>query len=152
MKICAARMDDVALVVELERAAIEAPHWPEKTYEAIVEGGAESVRRCLLVAWLDDRLVGFAVGRAAAGEADLESVAVDMEMRCRGVGRALCTAVVRWGREQGAMTMDLEVRAASLGAIHLYESLGFRTVGRRKEYYAEPVDDALCMRLEQAGG
>ena len=44
--------------------------------------------------------------------------------------------------------MELEVRAGSVGAIALYEGLGFVVVGRRRGYYREPVEDALLMRLE----
>ena len=43
--------------------------------------------------------------------------------------------------------LELEVRAASAGAIALYEGMGFVLVGRRRRYYRGPVDDALLMRL-----
>jgi ribosomal-protein-alanine N-acetyltransferase len=43
------------------------------------------------------------------------------------------------------------VRSANLGAVGLYEGLGFERVGSRKGYYREPVDDAILMRLKLAG-
>jgi [ribosomal protein S18]-alanine N-acetyltransferase len=148
---------DLAAVIALERAAVEAPHWSEAEYEAIVELGEETrcaarVWRCLFVADREGRLVGFAVGKVigagSGGVAELESVAVDAAARRGGVGRALCGAVVAWCREQGAAAVELEVRAGSMGAIALYRGLGFIAGGRRKNYYNGPVEDALLMRLE----
>ena len=56
------------------------------------------------------------------------------------------------GDEEVEEEMELEVRAGSVGAIALYGGLGFVVVGRRKGYYREPVEDALLMKLELAGG
>ena len=99
-------------------------------------------------------MLGFAVGKVAGsgsnGVAELESVAVSLAARRGGVGRALCEAVVDWCRWQGAMRMELEVRAGSEEAIALYGGLGFVVVGRRRGYYREPAEDALLMKLELA--
>lgn len=147
--------EDLAAVVRLERAMAEAPHWPEGEYRAALAGGGGGVRRCLLVAEVEGRLAGFAVGKvvrlgeAAAGE--LESVVVAQQERRRGVGRALCVAVMRWCGAQGAGGVELEVRAGSGGAIALYQGLGFVPVGRRRRYYRGPVEDALLMGMELRG-
>jgi ribosomal-protein-alanine N-acetyltransferase len=165
---------DLAGIVALEWAVVEAPHWSEGEYRAIVRlqedahvgvrGGG--VRRCLFVAEAEGRLVGFAVGKViGTGRdclAELESVVVDAGARRSGVGRALCEAVMDWCREEGAVAMELEVRVGSTGAIALYGELGFVAVGRRPAYYpgisdrtvhgtvfAEgPAEDAVLMRLE----
>jgi ribosomal-protein-alanine N-acetyltransferase len=145
---------DVAGVVALERAIVEAPHWAEREYAGIVVAGEVSgeVRRCFFVAEADDRLLGFAVGKVIGvrGErvAELESVAVEESARRLGVGRALAAAVADWCRERGAAALELEVRAGSAGAIALYTGLGFVVGGRRERYYREPVEDALLMRLD----
>ena len=44
--------------------------------------------------------------------------------------------------------MTLEVRASNYDAIALYGSRGFRSVGRRKNYYEHPKEDAIIMTLE----
>jgi [ribosomal protein S18]-alanine N-acetyltransferase len=49
---------------------------------------------------------------------------------------------------KGARTSVLEVRENNHETRVLYEKLGFRTVGRRKDYYTDPQDDALTMLLE----
>jgi ribosomal-protein-alanine N-acetyltransferase len=142
------KMEDLAGVIVLERATAEAPHWAETEYVAAVSGGEEYVRRCLFVAEVEAGLIGFAVGKVAADVAELESVAVDSGSRRSGVGRGLCEAVIAWCRRQGAVGVELEVRAASEGAIGLYRGLGFVPVGRRPGYYSAPADDATLMRLD----
>jgi len=141
-------------VVGLERGIAEAPHWAEAEYAAIVDARDGAVRRCLLVAEREGKLLGFAVGKVIGsgeeGVAELESVAVDGTARRMGVGRALCRAVFGWCQGAGAAVVELEVRAGSEGAIALYEGLGFVATGRRAGYYREPVEDAVLMRLDLA--
>jgi ribosomal-protein-alanine N-acetyltransferase len=156
---------DLELVAALERAVVEAPHWGEAEYAAMVGQHNDGVRRRLFVAELAGRLVGFSVGKViGAGQdcvAELESVVVDGGARRGGVGRTLCEAVVKWCRSEGAGEMELEVRAGSAGAIALYEGVGFVAVGRRPGYYPGicgqgydqgQAEDALLMRLELADG
>ena len=138
------RVGDVAAVVALERGVAEAPHWAEGEYRAAVE--AEG-RRVLFVAEVAGEVVGFAVGAVVAGVGELESVVVEAPWRRGGVGKGLCEAVVGWCREAGAEAVELEVRAGSVGAIAMYEGMGFVRVGARRGYYREPVEDAVLMRL-----
>jgi [ribosomal protein S18]-alanine N-acetyltransferase len=152
-----AGVEDLPGVVAMERRVPEAPHWVEGEYAAIIDAGSGvdgTVRRCLVVAVAEGRLLGFAVGKVvgfgADGVAELESVAVDLTARRSGVGRALCETVIDWCGSQGAEAMELEVRTGSEGAIALYAGLGFVAVGRREEYYREPTEDALLMRLDLA--
>jgi ribosomal-protein-alanine N-acetyltransferase len=159
-RIRAADVADLAGVVALERGIAEAPHWAEAEYSVIVNmANVDSavdgaVRRCLLVAEVEGRLLGFAVGKVigsgADGVGELESVAVDGFARRMGVGRELCRAVFRWCQGQGAAVVELEVRVGSGGAIALYTGLGFVVTGRRGGYYQRPVEDAVLMRLDLA--
>ena len=130
---------DLEAVVALERGVAEAPHWTEVEYGGIVAQQSGGVRRRLFVAGVEDRLVGFSVGKVVEVGPDcvgeLESVVVDGGARRCGVGRALCEAVVKWCRSEGAAEMELEVRAGSAGAIALYGGLGFVAVGWRRGYY-----------------
>jgi [ribosomal protein S18]-alanine N-acetyltransferase len=151
LQVRVANAADLAEVILLERGAAEAPHWAEAEYAAIVRSQAEgAIRRCLFVADLDGKLLGFAVGKvilSAAGVGEIETVAVGAAARRRGVGRVLCEAVVGWCREEGVGEIELEVRAGSDGAIALYAGLGFVVVGRREGYYRDPGEDAVLMQL-----
>jgi [ribosomal protein S18]-alanine N-acetyltransferase len=147
---------DLEAVIQLERAAANAPHWAASEYAAMLVPASASgvVRRCLFVADSELGLIGFAVGKVIGigleSSSELESVAVGSTARRAGVGRALCVAVIDWCRAQGAAAIELEVRAASAGAIALYSGLGFAVEGRRPRYYQEPLDDAVLMRLKLA--
>lgn len=150
---------DFVSIVALERATEYAPHWAPATYAAMLDTPGAALKRCILVAVMDDALVGFAVGlmhlsqdetgtSQSARVAELESVVVATHARRLGIGRALCTAILDRARAQGATEVILEVRATSAGAIALYTSLGFTAAGRRPRYYRDPTDDALAMCLE----
>ena len=147
---------DLEAVIQLERATANAPHWAASEYAAMLVPASASgeVRRCLFVAESELGLIGFAVGKVIGigleSSSELESVAVGSTARRAGVGRALCAAVIGWCRAQGTAAIELEVRAASAGAIALYSSLGFAVEGRRPRYYQEPADDAVLMRLKLA--
>jgi ribosomal-protein-alanine N-acetyltransferase len=157
LRVRVAEASDVAGVLVLERGIAEAPHWAEGEYAAMLGGEVGgAVRRCFFVAEAEGRLLGFAVGKviglSGEGLAELESVAVEAGARRGGVGKALCLAVADWCRERGATALELEVRAGSVGAIALYDGLGFVLAGRRAGYYREPAEDALLMRLDFRGG
>lgn len=139
-------MDDLEAILAVERAS-EGPHWGVEEYRRALAGEEGAVRRRVFV-W--DGVDGFAVGMvlcvAGVCEGELEHVVVRAAARRRGVGRALCGAVIAWVKEVGGERVGLEVRASN-PALHLYESMGFREVGRRGGYYREPVEDAMLMEL-----
>jgi ribosomal-protein-alanine N-acetyltransferase len=101
----------------------------------------------LYVGCVRDEVVGFAVGRVAAGEGEIESIAVLEGERRLGVGMALLAAVLGWCWGEGAGVVELEVRAGSARAQRLYARAGFVEVGRRVGYYDDPREDAVLMRV-----
>lgn len=150
-----ARPQDVDAVIALERATEFAPRWPRRAYAEALQSAFTEPRRQLIAAErvsdadepLATHLVGFAVGARHSGSAELESVCVAAGERRAGIGLALCEAIVAWTRALGAAEIALEVRAASEGAIALYQRLGFVETARRPRYYIDPEDDAILMRL-----
>ena len=50
-------------------------------------------------------------------------------------------------RARGVASLYLEVRASNQAAIALYERFGFRDVGRRRNYYQHPTEDARVMEV-----
>lgn len=89
----------------------------------------------------------FLVGRAAAGEAELLTLAVAPEARRRGAGRSLCARFAAAAQAAGADTAFLEVAADNTAARALYAAAGWAEVGRRPRYYG-PTLDAIVMRLD----
>jgi ribosomal-protein-alanine N-acetyltransferase len=81
------------------------------------------------------RLIGFALSRQAADEAEVLSVAVVKSERVKGVGRALMGAHLAGLARAGVRTVFLEVEPGNVSAVALYGRLGFQAVGERKNYY-----------------
>jgi ribosomal-protein-alanine N-acetyltransferase len=137
---------DLDAVLVIEQACEDAPHWSPATWlEALSQDPPSEPARVSLVAESNDGILGFAVVNCAGNLAELESIAVSIPGRRRGIGRALCLQGMDWSRNRGAATIELEVRASSSGALALYRSLGFVEQGRRRGYYRHPADDAILM-------
>ena len=65
-----------------------------------------------------------------------------------GFGRLLIHSLVSLARDSGMSAATLEVRASNAPARALYTAQGFKEVGRRKQYYRRPVEDAIVLRLD----
>jgi len=96
-------------------------------------------------------LSGFVLARAAAGEAEILTIAVEQRHARRGLGWRLMRAAAREALNKGAEALFLEVDEGNMPATGLYRRLGFRQVGERKAYYEGPngaKSAALVMRLD----
>jgi ribosomal-protein-alanine N-acetyltransferase len=78
---------------------------------------------------------GFVLARAAAGEAEILTLAVTPAARRRGLGRVLMQEAAAHAAMLGAQTMFLEVGSENAAALALYHGLGFEQAGSRKGYY-----------------
>jgi ribosomal-protein-alanine N-acetyltransferase len=87
--------------------------------------------------------IGFLVAQCGNPEWELENIAVLPDFRQRGVGVALLSALLEEARIRHAERILLEVRASNQSAIRLYTLAGFQLIARRRDYYRNPVDDAL---------
>jgi [ribosomal protein S18]-alanine N-acetyltransferase len=81
------------------------------------------------------RLRGFVLSRLAADEAEILTIAVDVSVRGKGVGRALLDETLRQAANAGARAMFLDVDEDNGPALALYQSRGFVKVGERSGYY-----------------
>jgi [ribosomal protein S18]-alanine N-acetyltransferase len=111
-------------------------------------------------------LLGFAIVRSAAGEAEIITIATAPKARRNGVAGALVAHAVRHLRNEEVSSLILEVEAANQAATRLYRSMGFRQIAIRRAYYSsggarpeaqsagtrEPAElvagDALVMALD----
>jgi ribosomal-protein-alanine N-acetyltransferase len=101
-----------------------------------------------LVAEREGQVLGYIGSQSVLGEADMMNVAVTPEARRCGIARALIVTLIESLRANAVHCLTLEVRASNLGAQALYAKLNFREVGRRKNYYSNPKEDALILRTD----
>jgi ribosomal-protein-alanine N-acetyltransferase len=80
-------------------------------------------------------LAGFIMSRLAADEAEILSVAIDETWRGRGLSRSLLLTHLGHLAGRGIRAVFLEVEENNVPAVRLYQRAGFRTVGRREQYY-----------------
>ena len=73
---------------------------------------------------------------------------VDEEARGKGVGRALTTDMVDWARRSGFAAIQFNaVVDTNTAAIHLYESLGFVTLGTAPRAFRHPTQGLVGLRI-----
>ncbi|MFL6734266.1 MAG: ribosomal protein S18-alanine N-acetyltransferase [Sphingomicrobium sp.] len=90
----------------------------------------------LIIATEDARqLVGFALYRTVADEAELLLLAVDPAVGRQGIGTKLLDRFIADASGHGASRLHLEVRENN-PAIALYRNAGFAIAGRRAGYYS----------------
>ncbi len=89
-------------------------------------------------------LLGFALGRSAAGQCELLSLAVAAGERGRGIGGALLAAAMDRAQRDRVSRMFLEVAEDNTIAQRLYHNFGFQPVGRRLRYYRRPQGVAMA--------
>lgn len=90
-------------------------------------------------------IVAYVLGRLIAPEAEIYRVAVRMDKRRRGIGYRLLDYAIKSERGHGLESVFLEVRASNVPARNLYHSYGFSEIGERKNYYRDPVENAIVM-------
>lgn len=88
-------------------------------------------------------ICGYCNFRVIAGEGELMRIAVCGSYRGQGYGKILMDQLFREAENEKINDITLEVRASNSSAIALYESYGFKKEAVRKNYYTEPVEDAL---------
>lgn len=145
MKLRAAGPDDAEVL-----AALHATAFPEGWPAGLIADLMASPGAGALV--IEDAAPqAMVLWRAAGGEGEILTLAVDPRRRREGLGRLLVEAASGLAREAGAEALFLEVALDNAAAIALYERAGFSQVGRRPGYYGRADGeraDALVMRRD----
>ena len=139
--------DHLDEVAELERVCFSDP-WSRNMLSEELENDLAA----FLVA-LDERgaVAGYAGMQVVLDEGYILNIAVRPDCRRQGVAGRLLQVFLDFARGNRLSFLTLEVRASNYAAIALYGSRGFRGVGRRKNYYEHPKEDAVLMTLNLAG-
>lgn len=136
--------DHLDEVAELERVCFTTPWSRNMLAEEL-----DNYLSAFLVA-LDnnDKVAGYAGLQAVLDEGYITNVAVRPDCRRQGIAGKLMQVFLDFAKGNHLAFLSLEVRASNYDAIALYGSRGFRSVGRRKNYYEHPREDAIIMTKE----
>jgi len=137
----------IPAIAEIEQLCFSQPWSESALHEELFNDTA-----CFIAAVTETgETVGYAGLHCVLDEGYIDNIAVRPEYRRQGVAGELLEAFLRFGRAKLAF-LTLEVRATNSPAISLYAKYGFQEVGRRKNYYTAPVEDAILMTLEFKNG
>ncbi len=132
--------DKLSMVAELEALVFCEP-WSETALSLLLEG--ENVG----FAALDEsgKVVGYGGMVSVLDEGQITNIAVNPDCRRQKIGESIVLALLRYGEENGISSFSLEVRESNTAAVALYEKLGFVAVGKRKNFYSKPTENAIIM-------
>ena len=136
--------DHLDEVAELERIC-----FPDPWSRNMLAEELDNALSAFLVA-LDDsgKVAGYAGLQVVLDEGTILNVAVRPEYRRQGIAGKLLDVFLNFAQANRLSFLTLEVRASNYDAIALYGSRGFRSTGRRKNYYEHPKEDAIIMTRE----
>ena len=133
-------VEDLDQVMEIEQDLFRVP-WTREGYFTfltrndamflVVEEKGQILAYCGLLMVLD--------------EGDVTNVAVRRDRQKEGIGNFLIESLIHLAEGLGVTTIHLEVRQSNETALRLYERNGFTRDGIRKNYYENPVEDAILM-------
>lgn len=92
-----------------------------------------------------EKILGFCSMMIVLDEGDILNVAVRRDRQKEGIGQFLVASILRMADMQGIRLVHLEVREGNGAARRLYERLGFKEDGLRRNYYENPVENAVLM-------
>lgn len=130
---------DLDVVADLEKETFSTP-WSK-------EGFRESLQKSysrFYVAY-NEKIIGYCGIHNFGGDGEITNVAVHNDYRGKQVAFSLLTYAMEDWAKDGVECFTLEVRVSNVAAIGLYKKLGFVEEGVRKNFYENPIEDALIM-------
>ncbi|MBI9030722.1 ribosomal protein S18-alanine N-acetyltransferase [bacterium] len=147
---------DIPTIVEIEQELFSLPWTTDIFLEEIasrdqfyqVINGKKLTCKHNYLLELRGEIVGFFLGWAIYGEYSLMNIGVTKRYQNLGLGSFLLHQVIEKALELECFDIYLEVRESNISAQKLYRKYGFKEISIRKDYYFEPTENALVMRLD----
>lgn len=98
------------------------------------------------VAVMEEEVVGYLCAKTVLDEVDLWYIAVEPECQKKGIASQLLMEFIKCMISQKMQTITLEVRKSNQSAIHLYKKYHFKEISVRKDYYRNPIEDAVILQ------
>ena len=135
------KKDDIETVASIENESIPNP-WSGKSFEESLDNPDAFFAVCES----GGSVKGYAGMYISGPEAEITNVAVDKDFRHGGIGEGIVRYLIEEGKKKGVESFILEVRKSNEAAISLYEKIGFKTMGERKDFYSNPKEDGIVMK------
>lgn len=136
-------IQDVEHIYQIECESFSVP-WSK---ESIQQDVAQTYARYSVVLIVDE-IVAYGGMYIILGDAEITHIAVSKAHRGKGIGRRLLKHLIEEAHKECIETISLEVRQSNQIARDLYTSSGFMPIAIRKNYYQNPVEDAIIMQYK----
>ncbi len=131
---------DIPHIAGLEQE-IFSDAWSEKS----LSDSLEQSHVYMSVAEVEQEIVGYVIFYISIDEGDIARIAVSPQMRRMGIADQLMEDLFHYCQNLKIGHILLEVRESNHSAIGLYEKYGFVSIGVRKAYYREPLENGVIM-------
>ena len=137
--------EDLAQVHAIETRCFATP-WQLTSFKYEID----NIDAILKVALFDLDIVGYVCIRTILDVTHVLDIAVKHDVRHMGIASILLSAALQELRtiKPETKNITLEVRESNIAAIRLYEKFGFYEIGRRRDYYKKPTEDAVLMGID----
>lgn len=129
-------------LVKLEKSCFSSP-WSYKSFSESFNNSNYN----FFAATINNKVIGYIGIYQIYKQCYITNIAVYKEYRRKGVASKLLETVISFSKSSDFDFISLEVRESNIVAINLYEKLGFQKIGRRKNFYIKPQEDAFIFTL-----
>lgn len=125
------------VLVEIHKTSFDFP-WTKEAF-------LDLLHLSTTIGWFDEN--AFILCSQMHDEMEILTLCVLPQMRQKGYGKILMKRLLKYAQESGIKKIFLEVSVTNPIAQHLYFEMGFREIGRRRNYYRtkDGFCDALCL-------
>lgn len=135
------REEDLEEVYEIEQSTFSEP-WPREFFKT-------KKNHDDYVAVRDEQIAGYVCALQVLDECTIANISVKPSLQRQGIAEYIFRELYKIMDIRSVKFYYLEVRASNQAALSLYIKLGFSQIGVRKDYYHNPVEDAIVMSMER---
>ncbi|MGL5633982.1 MAG: ribosomal protein S18-alanine N-acetyltransferase [Sarcina sp.] len=134
--------DDISSVLDVITKVFKGNEsWDKSSLKAEL---VNHLAHCFIISY-NKTICGFANIWIIAGEANLNSIAIDVNYRRLSLGSNLLSYILNYCSNNNCNEITLEVRESNKIAQNLYSKYNFKIEGERKKYYSNNGESALLM-------
>ena len=130
-------VQDAATILAVMEDVYEASPWKLEQIEADLEQASSTYFLALDEEW---QVLGFVAIQETLYEAEVLQIAVKRAFQGQGLAQQLLAQL------PDQKEIFLEVRMSNQPAQGLYKKMHFEEIARRKNYYHDPIEDAVIMK------
>ncbi len=134
------KSEDIEKVYEIENQCFSMP-WSK--HEIMESFSREDSIYCVIEK--DDVVIGYAALFFVLDEANIINIGINNEYRGIGAGEELLKYLINNVKGKNVSKIFLEVREGNHIAVKLYEKIGFKEIGIRKNFYQNPLENGIVM-------